>query len=198
MDNHDQIWSEYYQRVAAYPHKAKTEKAVTYNQSGLSRAIDCGCGTGSDTAFLVKQGYWVHAFDINQESVVFCQKRFVKDLKVSVSCSDFDSFDYPDTGLVIANASLFFAKPDSFQASWLKIRQAIQAGGVFCGDFMGYDDEWLKDKGKVLNPLTEQEIKALFAGFELLEFTERNCIGPTARGPEKHWHTYSVIARKQQ
>ncbi|KEQ17302.1 class I SAM-dependent methyltransferase [Endozoicomonas numazuensis] len=189
-------WSEYYQKVAAYPHKQRTEAAVAQNQSGSLVALDCGCGTGSDTAYLLSQSYSVVAFDINQESVEFCSKRFADESAVTIHCTDFESFTYPDAGLVVANASLFFAHPESFPIIWQKIRAAIPIGGVFCGDFLGPEDEWLEDKRHILTPLSEQEVKALFDGFEILEFSERNRRGPTARGPEKHWHTFSVIARK--
>ncbi|MGI9281725.1 MAG: class I SAM-dependent methyltransferase [Endozoicomonas sp.] len=190
------IWSEYYQKVAANPHKQSTEKAVSLNLSDSLVALDCGCGTGSDTAYLLSQGYTVSAFDVNQESVEFCRKRFADETAVSIHCSGFESFTYPQAGLVVANASLFFAHPESFPVIWQKIRASIQAGGVFCGDFMGPDDEWLEDKSHILTPLSEQDVKALFEGFEILEFSERNRRGPTARGPEKHWHTFSVMARK--
>ncbi len=33
-------------------------------------AIDCGCGAGSDIAFLRANGFTVHAFDIELESII--------------------------------------------------------------------------------------------------------------------------------
>lgn len=43
---------------------------------GSKIAIDCGCGAGSDIAFLRSKGFLVHGFDIDQESMQRCQKRF--------------------------------------------------------------------------------------------------------------------------
>ena len=39
-------------------------------------AIDCGCGAGSDIAFLRSNGFLVHAFDIEPESIARCQVRW--------------------------------------------------------------------------------------------------------------------------
>ena len=42
-------------------------------------ALDCGCGAGADIAFLRKQGFIVNAFDIEEEAIRQCKKRFETD-----------------------------------------------------------------------------------------------------------------------
>ena len=52
-------------------------------------AIDCGCGAGSDIAFLRSKGFTVYGFDVEEESIKRCAKRYGSDDKVFLSCSDF-------------------------------------------------------------------------------------------------------------
>ncbi|EOW9498940.1 SAM-dependent methyltransferase, partial [Vibrio cholerae] len=46
-------------------------------------------------------------------------------------------------------------------------------------------------------PLSESEVKALFSGFEIVRFFERDEKAKTSLGRMKHWHTYSVVAVKR-
>lgn len=45
--------------------------------------------------------------------------------------------------------------------------------------------------------LTEQEVKALFSDFELIQFNEIEKNAILASGEEKHWHIYDIIAQKK-
>ncbi|WP_157735980.1 class I SAM-dependent methyltransferase [Granulosicoccus antarcticus] len=74
-------------------------------------AIDCGCGAGRDTAFLLGKGFTVHAFDKELEAVEFCQKRFESNGNFHATQACFSDFHYPPASLVMAHASLFFC-PD--------------------------------------------------------------------------------------
>ncbi len=188
---------DYYDRVLAFPHRRQTETALSLNTSGIRIAIDCGCGTGSDMAFLLENGYEVHGFDNHPKSIEVCSRRFSDNPKARVSESSFAEFCYPACGLVIANASLFFCAPGEFLAVWGKIVDAIELGGIFCGDFMGPNDSWLTDSCYTLTSLQEGEVKALFSGFEIVHFFENEWEGETAMGRTKHWHTFHVIARKK-
>ncbi|GAL33382.1 SAM-dependent methyltransferase [Vibrio maritimus] len=107
MDNHAEKWKRYYEKSLAKPHAKRTEFALSLNESGLQIAVDCGCGTGSDIGYLSSQGYQVFGFDINAEAVAICRNRFADDKLVEVSQDTFESFSYPNAGVVIAGASLF-------------------------------------------------------------------------------------------
>ena len=45
--------------------------------------------------------------------------------------------------------------------------------------------------------LTEQEVKALFSDFELIQFNEIEKDAIIASGEKKHWHIYDIIAQKK-
>lgn len=165
-------------------------------------AIDCGCGAGSDIAFLRKSGFTVHAFDIEPASIERCQRRFAADSKVHLSVDSFSTFKYPSASLVVADASLFFCPMGEFESVWASIVHALPAGGIFCGSFLGPEDtmagaanEAQELWGDVL-VLTESETRARFTGFEVLRWTEHNLWGENVQGRPHHWHIYSVVARK--
>ncbi|NOH97747.1 class I SAM-dependent methyltransferase [Vibrio sp. 99-70-13A1] len=198
MDKNTQIWRQYYDKALSRPHSKRTEFAARVNESNLKVAIDCGCGTGSDIQFLEQQGFKVHGFDINPDSVAICKDRFSSKFLVEISESSFESFNYPKSGVVIANASLFFADPDKFESTWRNIKSSIEIGGVFAGDFMGFKDSWAKNYRSPTTPLSESDVKALFCDFEIVRFFERDEKAKTSLGRVKHWHTYSVVAVKRK
>ncbi|WP_439682421.1 class I SAM-dependent methyltransferase (plasmid) [Enterobacter asburiae] len=197
MDENAEIWRQYYEKALSRPHSKRTEFAVRLNESNLKVATDCGCGTGSDIEYLVQQGYQVHGFDINPDSVAICRDRFGSMSLVDISASSFESFDYPKSGAVIANSSLFFADPNQFASTWSNIRSSIEIGGVFAGDFMGFKDSWANNYRSPTTSLSESEVKALFSDFEIVRFFERDETAKTSLGRMKHWHTYSVVAVKR-
>ncbi|QUM76739.1 class I SAM-dependent methyltransferase [Moritella sp. 24] len=194
MDENTEIWRQYYEKALSRPHSKRTEFAIRLNESTLKVATDCGCGTGSDIQYLEQQGFRVHGFDINPDSVAICRDRFGLKSLVEISESSFESFDYPKSGVVIANSSLFFADPSQFEATWSSIKSSIEVGGVFAGDFMGIKDSWAQHYRSPTTPLSESEIKDLFSEFEIVRFYERDEKAKTALGRMKHWHTYSVVA----
>ncbi|MBU2864744.1 class I SAM-dependent methyltransferase [Reinekea forsetii] len=196
MNQQNDSWTPYYQKTKKKPHHPRTEKALGFleNQAGL--AIDCGCGTGADAYFLANQGLEVIAFDYMEESIELCRERFADTPNVKLTQSSFETFSFPSSDLVVANASLFFADPMNFDQTWQKIENCLLPGGVFSGDFMGPNDSWADGKFALTCPLTKAEVLALFKQFEVLEFSERDETGQTVAGIQKHWHTYSVIAKK--
>lgn len=197
MEGNTEIWRQYYQKALSRPHLKRTELAVKLNESCTRVAVDCGCGTGSDIDYLETQGYQVHGFDINPDSIAICNDRFGSKSLVDVTESSFEAFDFPESGIVIANSSLFFADPEQFDDTWYKIVSSIQVGGVFAGDFMGCKDSWASNYRSNTAPFMESRVRTLFNRFEVVRFTERDEMAKTSLGKMKHWHTYSVVAVKR-
>ena len=191
------IRDRYYEKALTRPHLKRTEFAVRLNESNLKVATDCGCGTGSDIQYLEQQGFRVHGFDINPDSIAICRDRFSSKSLVDISESSFESFDYPKSGVVVANSSLYFADPNQFETTWGNIKSSIEIGGAFAGDFMGLKDTWADNYRSPTTPLSESEVKGLFFDFEIVSFFERDESAKTSLGRMKHWHTYSVVAVKR-
>lgn len=197
MDKNSEIWRHYYEKALSRSHLKRTEFAVRLNESNLKVATDCGCGTGSDIQYLEQQGFQVHGFDINSDSVAICRDRFASKSLVDISESSFEFFDYPKSSVVIANSSLLFADPVHFESTWNNIKSSIEVGGVFAGDFMGIKDSWAQNYRSPTAPLSESEVKGLFSDFDIIRFFERDEKAKTSLGRMKHWNTYSVVAVKR-
>lgn len=165
-------------------------------------AIDCGCGAGSDIEFLRASGFSVYAFDIEQEAVDRCRRRFSGDGKVRVFRDSFPCFDYPDASLIVADASLFFCPRNEFDSVWGSITGALLPSGVFVGSFLGGGDTMAGpgyDKDAFWPDVlvtSEEEVRSWFAGFEVVSFSEHRTSGKTVNGTCHDWHLFSVVARK--
>ncbi len=197
MDENTELLRKYYKQTLSRQHSKRTELAVKLNESNTKVAIDCGCGTGSDIEYLEQHCYRVHGFDSNPDSIAICRDRFGSKSLVEITESSFEFFDYPKAGVVIANSSLFFADPARFDATWNEIKSSIEVGGVFAGDFMGVKDSWASSYRNPTTQLSGLKVRAMFSGYEIVKFSERDETAKTSLGKMKHWHTYSVVAIKR-
>jgi SAM-dependent methyltransferase len=165
-------------------------------------AIDCGCGAGSDIAYLRNEGFIVHAFDAEEESIKICNERFKEDRYVYLSKDTFSSFRYPRSTLVVADASLFFCPDKEFDTVWANIYKSLVLGGIFCGSFLGPNDTMASldfDRDAYLPDVMvfeEGELRSKLKEFEVIRFTEHNVTGETPKDIPHQWHIYSVVAKK--
>ena len=165
-------------------------------------AVDCGCGAGTDISFLRANGFIVHAFDIEEESIKICRERFRTDPNVFLSKNSFSLYDYPRASLINADASLFYCTESEFESVWGNICDSLELNGIFCGSFLGPEDEMAApsyDKDAYWSDVMvfeESELRSKFNKFELIKFTEHNVLGETPTGTAHRWHIYSVIAKK--
>lgn len=166
-------------------------------------AVDCGCGAGADIGYLAREGFIVHAFDIEADAITRCQQRYGNVEGITLAVSTFVEFDYPTCSLVVADASLFFCPQPAFATVWGKIRQSLVSGGIFCGSFLGPDDTMAKHPDdtqtfwKEVLVLSEDQVRRLFDGFDLLRFTEHKVSGITPQGTPHDWHIFAVVAKKR-
>lgn len=189
-------WASYHAaslQVPVYPHLVQAVKRLGLVPGRV--AVDVGCGAGRDARYLLEQGFEVHAFDQDADAIGHLQDLGEHPGFTARQCR-FEDFDYPRADLISACSSLFFCPPAAFERAWQKIAQALRPGGVFCGHFMGPQDSWAQMDRDDLSIHRREQLDALFEGFELLDVHEHNQPGRTLVGREKHWHTWSVLARK--
>ncbi len=165
-------------------------------------AIDCGCGAGSDIAFLRSEGFLVHAFDSEAEAILRCKRRFQNDDGVKFTHATFSNFAYPQASLVLAESSLFFCPEKELDNVWQKITNALSSGGIFVGSFLGEEDTMAGpdyDK-KAYWPevvvASEKNIRHWLRHFSIESFSEYKTSGETPSGEAHQWHIYSVVAKK--
>ena len=69
------------------------------------------------------------------------------------------------------------------------------ANGRFAGNFFGTYDSWAVNEHMTFH--LKAEVQALFSNFSLEHFHEQDAPGRSASGP-KHWHIFTVIAKKNE
>ena len=193
---------QYYQATASAPIRPDLELAATQLLPSKV-AIDCGCGAGSNTAYLASMSYTVHAFDIEDEAIQRCRDRFRNNDAVQLSRHSFTSFNYPKASLVLAEASLFFCAKHDFGNVWRSITDCLEPQGLFCGSFLGPQDTMaIPNHPSVLWQevliLEENDIKDWLSDYDILHWTEHEHTGQSSLGEEHHWHIFSVVAKKKR
>lgn len=98
--------------------------------------------------------------------------------------------------LINAIYSLHFVSPKDYSKVWAKVTNAIKHGGYFVGNFIGVKDSWNCSSFE-FTILGKVKIQNMFKDFELLYFEETEKDSQTVLGHNKHWHIYSVIAKKK-
>jgi SAM-dependent methyltransferase len=187
----------YYQSTYHRPIRESLRVAVDAVQ-GPKVALDCGCGAGADIEVLLSKDFVVHAFDLENDAIELCKQRFRDYPKVTLSTASFEEYVYPKHSLTVADSSLFFCARDAFPDVWARLSAALKSGGIFCGSFLGRNDDMHGPGSPEItrwrNTLAfeEYEIENLFENYDLLSFNEYD-----VSSDMKRWHIYSVVAAKQ-
>lgn len=94
-----------------------------------------------------------------------------------------------------ASFCLPLCPPDSFATLWEEIVTALRSGGRFCGHLFGDRNSWIIYHD--INFHTRPQVEQLLAPFDVELLDEEEHPGKTIPGDEKHWHLYSIVARKR-
>lgn len=163
--------------------------------------VDLGAGQGTDTSVFLQDGWTVIAVDTNPIGLWLCKRKARKaGLNNKLSCiqSWFEDYTVPACAGVNASFALPFCAREHWPDLWDNITTSIISGGVFAGQFFGREDSWGKyplNNNPTLH-FSEQEVRTLFEGFDILDFKEVKQQGKGPCGEKKHWHVYHVVARK--
>ena len=155
-------------------------------------ALDLGCGAGRDTRFLLEQGFAVIAVDSDPHAIALLAD-FPQDRLRAVQ-SSFEDFEFETYDLVNAHFALPFAPEDRFHEVFARIKHALNADGIFVGQFFGVNDEW-NTPGNPMTFLTREQAEAKLKGLKVLEFREEDVDSHVADGTPKHWHVFHIIAQ---
>lgn len=193
-------WSDYYKAksLAGKPRDTLIGTVELFRKESKTpaMAVDLGCGSGNDTAFLVENGWKVIALDAEQtaKTYLFDKVPENKHDQVTYVVSKFEDFLFPhNVDLINASYSLPFCSPDKIDDVMQRITSAISSGGRFCGQFFGLKDSWTKDSTMVFH--SRERVENYFKDFVIESIQEEEKDGPSGSGP-KHWHLYHIIAKK--
>ncbi|ACQ78871.1 Methyltransferase type 12 [Beutenbergia cavernae DSM 12333] len=162
------------------------------------RALDLGCGDGTETAWLLERGWRVWALDVTPEAMPLVRAKAEAARagdRLDTVVADLATAALPAADLVLACASLPFVEPGAFDGAWSRVRAALRPGGVLAVNLFGTNDSWA-DAETGVDGMTFQaraEVEELLAGLHVVELTETEWDGPSGRGP-KHWHRFDVVA----
>ena len=159
----------------------------------IGRALDLGCGAFRDTMFLAEKGFVVDAVDSSPDVSVYLPENDA----IHFSAVSFSDFPYPENeyDLVTAQYSLPFCEPEKFPDVWQKIITSLKKGGIFTGQFFGYEDGFAPNAQMTF--LNKEHVEELFSDCIVHTFVEAKRTKKTATGREKFWHIFDVIAEKK-
>lgn len=200
MSENDFSWESFYQKTSGRQPRELMFKVLKYFEENPDekprKAIDLGCGDGTETIYLLANGWHVLAIDAEVGAFKALSAKIPPALAdgLQTQIATFETTMLSAADLIYAGFSLPFCQPQHFDALWKKIVDNINPGGQFAGQLFGVKDTWASNANMTF--FTIEQAKALFTAFEIEHFQEEDEDGASTVGP-KHWHIFHVIARKK-
>jgi trans-aconitate methyltransferase len=192
-------WENYYTNISGRPPRDLLIDVLGRFDAGAGlprRAIDLGCGDGTETAFLLANGWHVLAIDSEPLAFQHLSAKIPSEAqeRLQTQLATFETALLSPADLIYAGFSIPFCQPQSFDALWHKIVTNITPAGRFAGQLFGVHDTWASRSDMTF--FTEQQARALFTSFEVEYFREEDEDGHSTIVGAKHWHIFHIIARK--
>lgn len=194
-------WTEYYQAREGRPPRDTLIRALDLFEGDqgndtLGFAIDLGCGSGIDSLEMLRRGWRVLAIDQEPESIAKIRPSVPRGMErgLQTRLDSFESITLPGADLINASYSLPFCNPKFFNRLWGQIVSSLRPEGLFAGHFFGERDGWASNPIRTFHSYTQ--LLGLLDGFEIEYLFEEDRDGHTALGKDKHWHIFSVVARR--
>ena len=199
MTQEDNGWEDYYRKTTGRAPRQLLLNALTYfadDADGPRQAIDLGCGDGTESALLLQRGWNVLAIDGEPAAIKHLLEKVPAEnqIRLQTQVAKFKDVVLLPADLIHASLSIPFCEPEYFAALWQKIVDAIKPGGRFAGQFFGVRDSWANEPDMTFH--TEEQVREMLEEFEIESFHEQDEDGNAVSGP-KHWHVFTVIARKK-
>ncbi|MGE3956140.1 MAG: trans-aconitate 2-methyltransferase [Vicinamibacterales bacterium] len=191
-------WPEYYQKTAGRSARLLLLHALERcgaASGAVRRAVDVGCGDGTETCLLLERGWHVTAVDGEPEAITRLRDRPAAHAhadRLHTQVATFDTLICPPAELVYAGLSLFFCPPSAFEALWLRLTAALVPGGVVAAHLLGDRDSWAARADMTSH--TAAAVRTLLRGCAVEYLAEVEHDGTAVSGP-KHWHLWEVVAR---
>jgi tellurite methyltransferase len=193
-------WAEYY-RVQAprAPRELLLQSLLLGSREGSppGLAIDLGCGTGIETAELLRRGWQVVAIDGQADAIAGLRARVDLEYRdrLDARVVTFEAADLPAADLIWAGRSLPFCPPHHFEGVWTKILGALRPGARFVGDLFGPRHFWAGRENSEMTFHSAAQVKNLCKPLELEYFMEEEGKRSTVTQGVQHWHAFAIMAR---
>ncbi|WP_114558259.1 class I SAM-dependent methyltransferase [Desertihabitans aurantiacus] len=190
-------WEAYFRLHVGRPVRSDFLDALGLVDAEAPRtAIDLGAGDGTETSFLLREGWQVLAVDATAglRARVLRTAPAESAERLSVWETTFAQIeDLRPATLIYAGMSLPFTTPAELRHTIDLITAALGPSGVFAGHFLGENDDWSTRPG--VTTLTRAELLTLLDRFTVQIHRESERDAPSGLGP-KHWHTHFVVATR--
>lgn len=188
-------WQQYYRVVAGRPPREFLRHTLRRFEAP-GTAIDLGCGAGSDTHFMLSQGWHVLAIDREEAAIELVSSTAPPDAadRLSTQVASFESVELPRVDLIWAGLSLPFCPPDQFESLWRRIEESLVKGGRFAGDFFGPRHAWFGEDKMAFH--SKEEILHLCRNLKLEYIVEGEGEQQTALDGMQHLHIFTICVRK--
>lgn len=189
-------WENYYEKNKGRPLRTLYCQAIQFLSPSAKRAVDLGCGIGTEVFDLLQRGFEVHAVDQELKAIELVSKSApVKSGRLHTYVSSLENWTaWPKVDFLFAYHSFPFCESKSFTSVIEKAFSSVKANGILAVSFFGPEDQWVKEN-KVVG-VSEDEVKNLLSNFQVIHFEEIQKIGPTALQGDKMWNVIEVIARR--
>ena len=161
-------------------------------------AVDCACGTGRDTLYLLEQGYRVFAFDndVPRLNLLSEHPLLGANPNLDIQISSFAEYQFPKAHLINASACLFFCTPHDFKTLWTRIEHSLQINGIFCGHFLGAETLEPQESLPILTH-SQAELEHLLAPFYIISWKKKQEYSANLTGKKRLWLVHTIIAMKK-
>ncbi len=196
MSGETSAWSEYF---AAHRDRAPRpfllDVLARWPTGEGRRAVDLGCGTGSETLAMLNAGWVVTAVDAEAEALEVLRSRVRAEHapRLVLRQARMEEFSVPEAALIHAGFSLPFIPQATFADVWRRIFEAVTPSGRFAGQLFGPKDSWSGNPG--MNFHARPDVDALLSSWTVEQLYEQDEDGDSLAGP-KHWHVWHVVAQK--
>lgn len=180
------------------PHRPILEKALSYFENLPKIAIDCGCGAGNESSFLLRHDFKVYAFDPSVEAKNICLSKFNDNKNFVFSNQAFEDYSFPKASLIIALFSLFFCSADSLENVLKKMQESLREQGILLIQLLGKEDEWVNNFSEKFIGFEQRELNFFFdENFDIIYVDEFKGNKLLANGTLKFWNVHTLILKKK-
>jgi tellurite methyltransferase len=158
-------------------------------------AVDLGCGSGPDTAELLRRGWTVHAVDTNAEGLRLLREGVPADAlaRLHLHALPFQDLALPRCDLVWSSWALPYCPRDRWPAFWRGLRAALTPGGRVAADLFGPRHAWAGEDG--VFTISKADLRQALSGLQVEAFDVEDGVRPS--GPQMtRWHAFGISARQ--
>ncbi|HPY99296.1 MAG TPA: methyltransferase domain-containing protein [bacterium] len=167
-----------------------------------SKILDLGCGQGTDSLFLSKNGFWVTAIDSSDiaiDQIKIKKDKFKLD-NLELICGDINNFNIEKNKyqVIICRNVLNFLDKDKSLKILNNLQNNIQKDSYIIIEVFTKNDPSFLSDNKFASYFEEQELLNIFSSYKIFYYLENTILDPGHPGfPNPHKHGVArIIAQK--